>query len=55
MEVTVDQIEACLSLFKVVKRAMNNAVTVQDEVCIWIDIWNDVLDAYAAVNQKWDW
>ena len=54
-EVTLAQVEACLALFKAVKRANENAVGRRDEQCVDADVWGNLLDAYADVAEQWDW
>ena len=54
-EVTLDQVEACLALFRTVQRAKDNAVARGSEMCVSADIWGDVLDTYADVAEQLDW
>ena len=54
-EVTLVQVEACLALFKAVGRAKENAVARRNEQCVDVDVWVNLLDAYADVAEQWDW
>lgn len=54
-EVTLDQVEACLALFKAVQTAMSNAVVRDDEMCVDTDVWTKLLDVQSDVAEQWDW
>lgn len=54
-EVTLDQVESCLALFKAVQAAKDNAVARRAEMCIDANVWGDLLDAYSDVAEQWDW
>ena len=55
IEVTLDQVDACLALFKAVREVIVNAVGERSEQCVEADVWGIMLDAYADVAEQWDW
>ena len=54
-DVTVDQIDVCRELFTAVHAAKENAVARRNEMCVDVDVWLALLDAYSDVAAQWNW
>lgn len=54
-EITTDQLEACIKLFKAVSVAQLDAVRFVGNVYIDAALWANICDAHAEVAEQWDW
>ena len=54
-EVTLEQVEACLALFRAVGLVIHTAVASRFDQCVDVVTWARLLNAYSDVGDCWDW